>query len=103
MAALSGEKPLTELSAEFGVHPTMISNWKQELVKRAGERKVGDLLLRHEQLGHAADRCEGSGMHADPVGQRLGPARLGIGENPTRAPEGGSHLAGSLTSNGKRM
>src|SRR5712671_2170756 len=25
------------LSAKFGVHPTMISNWKQELVKRAGE------------------------------------------------------------------
>src|ERR1700736_1296116 len=33
MAALSGEKTLAELSAEFGVHPTMISNWKQELVK----------------------------------------------------------------------
>ena len=26
-----------QLSAEFGVHPTMISSWKQELVKRAGE------------------------------------------------------------------
>jgi transposase len=37
MAALSGEKTLAELSAEFGVHPTMISGWKQELVKRAGE------------------------------------------------------------------
>ena len=37
MAALSGEKSLAELSAEFGVHPTMISNWKQELVKRASE------------------------------------------------------------------
>src|SRR5258706_288084 len=37
MAALSGEKTLAELSVEFGVHPTMISNWKQELVKRAGE------------------------------------------------------------------
>jgi transposase len=37
MAALSGEKTLAELSAEFAVHPTMISNWKQELVKRAGE------------------------------------------------------------------
>jgi transposase len=37
MAALSGEKILAELSAEFGVHPTMISNRKQELVKRAGE------------------------------------------------------------------
>ena len=36
MAALSGEKTLAELSAEFGVHPTMVSNWKQELVKRAG-------------------------------------------------------------------
>src|SRR5262249_28397739 len=36
MALLSGEKPLAQLSAEFGVHPTMISNWKQELVRRAG-------------------------------------------------------------------
>ena len=35
MAALSGEKTLAELSAEFGVHPTMISGWKQELVPRA--------------------------------------------------------------------
>jgi len=37
LAALSGEKTLAELSVEFGVHPTMISSWKQELVKRAGE------------------------------------------------------------------
>ena len=37
MAALSGEKTLSELSVEFGVQPTMISSWKQELVKRAGE------------------------------------------------------------------
>jgi transposase len=36
-AAVSGEKTLVELSAEFRVHPTMISNWKQELVKRAAE------------------------------------------------------------------
>ena len=32
-----GEKTLAELSAEFGIHPTMISGWKQELVTRAGE------------------------------------------------------------------
>ena len=37
MAALSGEKSLAELSSEFGVHPTMTSTWKQELVRRAGE------------------------------------------------------------------
>jgi transposase-like protein len=36
MAALSGEKGLAELS-EFGIHPTMISTWKQELMKRASE------------------------------------------------------------------
>ena len=41
----------------------------------------GDLgVVRHQQFGHAAERCEGSGMGADPVGQCLGPARLGIGE-----------------------
>ena len=37
MASLSGDKTLAELPAEIGVHPTMISKWKQELVKRAGE------------------------------------------------------------------
>jgi transposase len=37
MAALSGDKTLAELSSEYGVHPTMISTWKQELVKRSGE------------------------------------------------------------------
>ncbi|MGH7118204.1 MAG: transposase [Acetobacteraceae bacterium] len=37
MAALSGEKTLAELSSEFGVHPTMINAWKQELMKRANE------------------------------------------------------------------
>jgi transposase len=37
MAALSGETTLAELSSEFGVHPTMISTWKQELMKRANE------------------------------------------------------------------
>ena len=76
MAALSGEKTLTELSAEFGVHPTMISNWKQELVKRASElfvrgskapvedaqkviddlhRKIGQLQVERDFLaGHRA-------------------------------------------------
>ena len=37
MASLAGEKTLAEVSVECGVHPTMISGWKQELVKRAGE------------------------------------------------------------------
>ena len=38
------------------------------------------VLSGTHQLGHAAERCEGSGVGADPVSQRLGPARLGVGE-----------------------
>ena len=70
MAALSGEKTLAELSAEFGVHPTMISSWKQELVKRAGElfargskapavedaQKVIDDL--HRKIGQLQVECD---------------------------------------------
>ena len=37
-------------------------------------------VVRHEQFRHAAERRESAGMSADPVGQRLGPARLSIGE-----------------------
>ena len=33
--ALAGDKTLAELASEYGVHPTMISTWKQELVKNA--------------------------------------------------------------------
>jgi transposase len=68
MAALSGEKTLAELSVEFGVHPTMISNWKQELVKRAGfgrgskapavadAQKVIDDL--HRKIGQLQVECD---------------------------------------------
>jgi len=31
--AVKGEKTLTELSSEYGVHVNMISRWKQELLK----------------------------------------------------------------------
>jgi len=48
MAALVGDKTLAELSSEYGVHVTMISTWKQELVKNAaglferGNKKAAD-------------------------------------------------------------
>ena len=53
MAALSGEKTLAELSAEFGVHPTMISDWKQELVRIMGSS------LRVAARGHPAAAARG--------------------------------------------
>ena len=85
MAALSGEKTLAALSAEFGVHATMISTWEQELVKRAGElfergnktavaddaqkviddlhRKIGDRRMLVKR--HAIGTITGSLFHAD--------------------------------------
>src|ERR1700730_1458948 len=64
-----GEKTLAELSAEVGVNPTMISGWKQELVKRAGElfargkapavedaQKVIDDL--HRKIGQLQVECD---------------------------------------------
>src|SRR6516165_9856322 len=51
MASLSGEKTLTELSAEFGVHPTMISN----LETGAGEARERVVCTR--QQGAGGRRC----------------------------------------------
>jgi len=35
LEAVKGEKTLSQLSSEYGVHATRISKWKQELVKGA--------------------------------------------------------------------
>ena len=42
------------------------------------DRDLG--IVRHQQFRCAAERCKSSGMGTDPVGQRLGPARLGVGD-----------------------
>ena len=37
LAALKNEETISELSARFGVHPTMIHNWKRDLVEGAAD------------------------------------------------------------------
>jgi transposase-like protein len=37
LAALKNEETLSELSARFGVHPNMITNWKRALVENAAD------------------------------------------------------------------
>jgi len=37
LSALSGAKTLAELASEYGVHPTMITRWKQELAENAAD------------------------------------------------------------------
>ena len=33
LEALKGERPVSELAAEYGVHPTMIHQWKRSLLE----------------------------------------------------------------------
>ena len=63
MAALAGEKSLAELSLKFGVHPTMISTWKQELMKRASE-----LLVR----GNKAPTVDDAQQVIDDLHRKIG-------------------------------
>ena len=57
LAALRGEQTIAELSSRFGVHPTMIANWKRSLLDGAADifdknqkaRKQTDELYR--QIG----------------------------------------------------
>jgi len=37
LAALRNDETMAELAARFGVHPTMINNWKRSLVESAAE------------------------------------------------------------------
>ena len=56
-------------------------------VVEAGLDDGGLGVVRHDELGNAADRLEGAHVGVDPVGQRLRPARLGEGE--ARRPQHG--------------
>jgi putative transposase len=38
MAALSGEKNLSQLASEYGVHTTQIKEWKAQALEAMGER-----------------------------------------------------------------
>ena len=37
LAAVQGNKTISELAGQFGVHPTMITQWKKRLVESAAE------------------------------------------------------------------
>ena len=57
LAALRGDKTMSELAGEFEVHPTQVSAWRNELKERAAEifssphdKTAGDKLELIEEL-----------------------------------------------------
>jgi transposase len=54
LAALRNEQTLAELSAHYGVHPTMINQWKKALVEGASQL-FGKGHKRHQQAEAEVD------------------------------------------------
>jgi transposase-like protein len=63
LAAVRGEKTVAELAEQFEVHPTQVTQWKQQLLERAGEVFDGprgkeptpvDVKLLHAKIGQLA-------------------------------------------------
>ena len=80
LAALKGEKTLVELAEQFDVHANQITDWKNQLLKRAEEMfltkaerrelesgpstkdlqaKIGQLTMENDFLEGALDRIHG--------------------------------------------
>jgi transposase len=59
VAAVKGDKTVAELAEQFGVHPTQITDWKQQLLARAADvfggsrspSEVPDLTTLHAKIG----------------------------------------------------
>jgi transposase-like protein len=59
LAAVQGDKTLAELAEQFRVHPTQITEWKQQLLPRAADVFGGtkptadtpDLKTLHAKIG----------------------------------------------------
>jgi len=59
---VKGDKTLAELATQFGVHPTQITEWKQQLLARAADvfggskptAETPDLKTLHAKIGQLA-------------------------------------------------
>lgn len=56
LAALRGEKTTAEISAEYSVHATQISQWKQELLQRSAEIFSKPDTTQHEHQQALVDK-----------------------------------------------
>jgi transposase-like protein len=62
LAAIKGDKALAKLADQFQVHPTQITDWKQQLLARAADvfggtrppSEAPDLKTLHAKIGQLA-------------------------------------------------
>jgi len=62
LAAAKGDKTLAELSEQFHIHPTQVTEWKQQLLARAADvfggskptAEMPDLKTLHAKIGQLA-------------------------------------------------
>jgi transposase-like protein len=81
LAAIKGDKTLSELAEPFSVHPTQITEWKQQLLARAAEVFGGAYSdpirpLIPTQVGHPFRRNAATDSEVNPA---TFPSPLGIG------------------------
>ena len=67
LAALRGDKTLTEIAQHYEVHPNQVTDWKRQLMERAAD--VFDGGTNAAELGDVPDIKT---LHAEPLhGKRL--------------------------------
>ena len=52
LEAIKGEKTTAQIGSEYGVHPTQVTQWKQELIQRSAEifaKPDNTLAKQHEE------------------------------------------------------
>ncbi len=64
LAALKGDKTLAELAQQYDVHPSQITDWKQQLVEHAVELFGGGKTVASER---ATSGPEGAARQDRPV------------------------------------
>ena len=62
LAAIRGEKTIAELSAEFGIHPHQITQWKKVMLDNAGS-------IFEKSNGKSEDKSDNSAELLQKIGQ----------------------------------
>ena len=53
LEAIKGEKTACQIASEYGVHPTQVTQWKQELIQRSADlfaKPDNTIVRQHEEM-----------------------------------------------------